>query len=59
LSAEILIPRHWVAVLRTANPKPGLDWTDRALLAALSRHLPAGMRRHRPVTSDTLLRWHS
>jgi len=40
------------------NPKPGIDWADRALLAALARILPKALRPHRIVTPGTLLRWH-
>ena len=60
-TAEILILRHQVGVLRRRQPRRlQLNWADRALLAALLGVIPKA-RRHGLrllVTPDTILRWH-
>ena len=47
-----------MAVLRRTNPRPRIDWADRAVFAALVRRLPRAMWAHRLVAPGTVLTWH-
>jgi hypothetical protein len=58
MDVELLVLRHEVAVLRRTNPRPRLDWADRALFAGLIRLLPQPLRALRLVTPATILRWY-
>ena len=55
---EILVLRHQLAVLRRRTPRPRTSWTDRALIAGLTRLLPTRRRLGLLVTPATILRWH-
>lgn len=56
--AEILVLRHQLAVLRRQVARPRLRWSDRALIAALSRLVPRERWTTFLVRPETVLRWH-
>ena len=55
---EILVLRHQLTVLRRQTRRPRPSWADHALIAALTRLLPAPQRLALLVTPATILRWH-
>jgi hypothetical protein len=55
---EILVLRHQLAVLQRRTSRPRLNWSDRAVIAVLTRLLPARRRRGFLVTPTTILSWH-
>src|SRR3954453_23367810 len=55
---ELLVLRHQLTVLQRRTPRPRMSWTDRALIAALTRLLPTPQRLGLLVTPATILRWH-
>ena len=55
---KILVLRHQLAVLQRGTPHPRISWSDRAVIAALARLLPACRRHGFLVTPATILRWH-
>src|SRR5829696_8703718 len=55
---EILVLRHQLAVLQRRTPRPLISWTDRALIAGLTRLLPTHRRLGLLVAPATILGWH-
>jgi hypothetical protein len=55
---EIPVLRHQLAVLHRREPRPRISWTDRAVIAALTRLLPPRRRHGFLITPATILRWH-
>jgi putative transposase len=55
---EILVLRDQLAVLQRRTLQSRLNWSDRAVIAALARLLPTRRRRAFLITPATILRWH-
>jgi putative transposase len=56
--AEILVPRHQLAVLHRQVPRPRFEPADRAFLTALSRVIGRDRWSIFIMKPDTLLQWH-
>src|SRR3954466_6344546 len=54
---ELLVLRHQLAALQP-TPRPRISWTDRTVIAALTRLLPVRRRHGFLITPATILRWH-
>jgi putative transposase len=54
---EILVLRRLPALLRRGTPRPRMNGTDRALIAALTRLRPTRRRLGPLITPGTILRW--
>ena len=54
----VFVLRHQLTVLRRQTPRPKLEPTDRALLAAIGRILPRSRWSCFLVRPETLLGWH-
>jgi hypothetical protein len=57
--ADILVPRHQLAVLQRQVARPHLTWADRAFLSALVRWVPNWRRLPLIVSPRTILRLHA